>query len=293
MQLQGCYTALITPFDEKGEVDYVCLEKLVRRQVEGGVNGIVPVGTSGESPTLNFEEHSKVIETVIEAAGGQCKIIAGTGANSTSEAVDLTRHARRAGADATLQVTPYYNKPTQEGLYRHFSTVAEEGGLPVVLYQVPGRTGREIAVDTIERLAGKSRVIAVKEACPDIDRTSEILERCADIDVLSGDDSMTLPRMIVGGSGVISVASNLIPEDVSNMTKKALEKDWEGARALHKKLYPLYRDLFISTNPIPIKAAMAMAGLIQEQYRLPLCGMSDNDKEILRKSVIKAGVQVI
>lgn len=292
MRLEGCYTALVTPFKDTGAVDYETLRKLVKRQVESGVQGIVPVGTSGESPTLNFDEHTKVIETVIEAVNGSCTVIAGTGANSTAEAVELTRGARKMGADATLQVTPYYNKPTQEGLYRHFAAVAEEGGLPVVLYQVPGRTGREIAVDTIERLAEQAGVVAVKEACPDIDRTSEILNRCGDICVLSGDDSMTLPRMIVGGSGVISVASNLIPEEVAEMTGSALKGEWERAQQLHKKLYPLYRDLFVTTNPIPIKGAMAMAGLLQEVYRLPLCNMTDSEKEKVRQSALAAGVQI-
>ena len=292
MQLQGCFTALITPFTESGEIDYGQLKYLVQQQMEGGVSGIVPVGTSGESPTLSFEEHFKVVETVISTVAGKCKVIAGTGANSTSEAVELTKHARKAGADATLQVTPYYNKPTQEGLYRHFSTVAEEGGLPVVLYQVPGRTGRSIDVDTIERLASQSGVVAVKEACPDIDRTSEILNRCSRIDVLSGDDSMTLPRMIVGGSGVISVASNLIPGRISEMTSSALEGDWENARKLHSQLFPLFRDLFITTNPIPVKSAMAMAGLINEKYRLPLCEMEAGQRHILKQSVINAGLEL-
>ena len=292
MHLQGCFTALITPFTENGKVDHEQLKKLVQRQVDGGVSGIVPVGTSGESPTLSFEEHFKVVETVISTVAGKCKVIAGTGANSTSEAVDLTKHARKEGADATLQVTPYYNKPTQEGLYRHFSTIAEEGGLPVVLYQVPGRTGRSIDVDTVERLASQTGIVAVKEACPDIDRTSEILNRCKQIDVLSGDDSMTLPRMIVGGSGVISVASNLIPDRVSEMISSALAGDWEKARRLHGELFPLFRDLFITTNPIPIKSAMAMAGLINESYRLPLCEMEDEQKEILKQSVSAAGVDL-
>lgn len=292
MRLQGCYTALITPFTKTGEVDYQTLRKLVERQVKGGIQGIVPVGTSGESPTLNFNEHTRVIETVIEVVNGRCPVIAGTGANSTAEAVELTQDARKMGADATLQVTPYYNKPTQEGLFQHFATVAEQGGLPVVLYQVPGRTGRDIAVDTIERLAGQSGIVAVKEACPDIDRTSEILARCDNLSVLSGDDSMTLPRMIVGGSGVISVASNLIPEQVVEMTTAALEGNWGRAQQLHKKLYPLYRDLFVTTNPIPVKGAMAMAGLVEEVYRLPLCGMSESEKEKVRQSAIAAGVKI-
>lgn len=272
MKLAGCFTAQVTPFNA-GRVDYACLTKLIERQMNNGVSGIVPVGTSGESPTLNVEEHQRVIETTIKAVAGRGPVIAGTGANSTAEAVELSKHAASAGADATLQVTPYYNKPTQEGLYRHFSTIADDSGLPIVLYQVPGRSGRDIDVDTIERLAKNERVIAVKEACPDIDRTSEILSRC-DITVLSGDDSMTLPRMIIGGQGVISVASNVMPREVSAMVSAGLAGKWEEARQMHAKLYPLFRDLFIETNPIPVKSAMAMEDLLKEEYRLPLCELA-------------------
>lgn len=279
MKLAGCYTAQVTPF-QNGEVDYDCLRTLVKRQFDNCVTGIVPVGTSGESPTLSVTEHEKVIETTIEAAAGRGPVIAGTGANSTAEAVELSKHAAAAGADATLQVTPYYNKPTQEGLYRHFSAIADESGLPVVLYQVPGRTGRDIDIDTIVRLAENERIVAVKEACPDIDRTSEILARC-DITVLSGDDSMTLPRMIIGGQGVISVASNVIPREVSEMVSAGLSGDWNRAQQLHARLYPLFRDLFIETNPIPIKAAMAMRGLLEEKYRLPLCELSAANRQQL------------
>lgn len=284
MKLRGCFTAVVTPYQD-GKVDFAGLEKLVERQVEGGVDGLVPVGTTGESPTLNMDEHKQVILTVIRAVAGRCLVVAGTGANSTAEAVELTKFACDAGADATLQVTPYYNKPTQEGLYRHFLQVAEDGGLPVVLYHVPGRTGRGIDVDTIERLAGHERIVAVKEACGDIDRTSEIVGRCQNISVVSGDDSMTLPRMIIGAKGVISVASNLIPKEVADMVHAALEGRWEAAREQHARLYPLFRDLFIETNPIPIKAAMAMAGLLHEEYRLPLCPMSDAKRAILQGTV--------
>ena len=288
MELSGCFTALVTPFSN-GQVDYDCLTSLVERQVNNGVAGVVPVGTTGESPTLGVEEHEQVIETVIAAAAGRCKVIAGTGANSTAEAVELSKHAAEAGADATLQVTPYYNKPTQEGLYRHFSTVAEQSGIPIVLYQVPGRTGRDIAVDTVVRLAKHELVAAVKEACEDIDRTSDILSRC-DLTVLSGDDSMTLPRMIIGAKGVISVASNIIPREVSDMTAAALNGDWAKARELHAKFFPLFRDLFIETNPIPIKAAMAMRGLIKEEYRLPLCKLSEASRKALAATLDAVGV---
>lgn len=291
MDLHGCFTALITPFSG-GEVDYETLARLVEEQVDSGIDGIVPVGTTGESPTLTVGEHTEVIATVIRVANGRCKVIAGTGANSTAEAVELTRHARDAGADATLQVTPYYNKPNQEGLYQHFLKVGLEGGLPVVLYQVPGRTGRSIEVDTIERLSKHAEIVAVKEACEDIDRVSEILGRGCDVTVLSGDDSLTLPRMAVGGKGVISVASNLVPREVCKLVHAALDGDWPTAQSMHKQLYPLFRDLFIDTNPIPIKAAMAMVGKINEEYRLPLCALDDGKREALKASMRAAGVDV-
>ena len=229
MKFEGVYTALVTPF-RNGEVDYEALKKLVELQVAGRVSGIVPVGTTGESPTLSPQEHLKVIETVIETAAGRCQVIAGTGANSTEEAVFLTSEAKAVGADATLQVTPYYNKPTQEGLYRHFSTVADKVGLPVVLYNVPGRSGVPIAEATVARLAKNPVIMAVKEAAGSVDRVSAILDLC-DITVLSGDDSLTLPMMSVGAKGIISVSSNLIPGEMSAMVRAALEGDFAKAYA--------------------------------------------------------------
>lgn len=283
MTLRGCHTALVTPF-ANDEVSYDTLRALVERQIEGGVDGVAPVGTTGESPTVDFREHDKVIETVIEQVAGRCLVIAGTGANSTREAVELTRTAAKAGADATLQVTPYYNKPTQEGLYRHFATVADEGGLPVVLYNVPGRTGREIGVDTIARLASHPNVVAVKEAGGSVDRVNNILARC-EITVLSGDDSLALPMMAVGGEGVISVASNVVPDRVSAMVHDALAGRWEEARRRHRELFPLFRDLFIETNPIPVKAALATLGLIELEYRLPLCELAPESCAALEQTL--------
>ncbi len=288
--LQGCYTAIVTPFRD-GELDLDALGELLEMQMQGGVDGIVPVGTTGESPTLDFDEHERVIEFVAEAVNHRCQVIAGTGANCTAEAVRLTKHAASEDVDATLQVTPYYNKPTQEGLYRHFSTIADEGGLPVVLYNVPGRSGREIAVDTIVRLAKHPNIIAVKEAGGSVDRVSQILDAC-DITVLSGDDSLTLPMMSVGGKGVISVASNVVPEAVANMVHHALNNVWDSASELHAKLYPLFRDLFIETNPIPVKAALAMMGMIQEEYRLPMCPLQEENRSQLIESLRKAGVEI-
>lgn len=283
----GTYTALVTPFRADGSLDEDSLRRLVERQVEAGVDGVVPVGTTGESPTLDYAEHARVIEVTVEAAARRIKVIAGTGSNSTHEAVDLTRGAMAAGADATLQVTPYYNKPSQEGLYRHFAAVADIG-LPVVVYNIPGRTARDVDLDTLARLADHPRIVAVKESTGQIERVSELRCRCPNLTVLSGDDALTLPMMVVGAAGVISVASNVAPREVAAMVRHAREGRWEEARALHARLYPLFRDLFIDTNPIPVKAAMEMLGLGAAVYRLPLCPMSEDRLDRLRKT-LKAG----
>ncbi len=278
---RGAYTAIITPFNKNGSVDYAKLRDLINMQVENGIDGIVPVGTTGESPTVDYEEHVKIIEVSIEASRKRIKVIAGTGANSTREAVELTKKAMAAGADATLQVTPYYNKPNQAGLIKHFSAVADLG-LPTILYNIPGRTGREITVDTVVELAKHPKIVAVKEAGGSVERVSQIVTR-SKIEVLSGDDSLTLPMMAVGAVGVISVASNVAPKMVADMVHHALHERWAEARALHLKLYRLFTDLFIDTNPIPVKAAMAMMGLCEESYRLPLCSMNDKQKAQLRE----------
>ena len=278
--LAGAYTAIVTPFNRDGSVDYGKFRELMDIQAAAGIDGIVPVGTTGESPTLDFEDHFKVIDAAVDACKGRMQVIAGTGANATAEALKLTKHAQDIGADATLQVTPYYNKPNQEGLMRHFSAVADLG-LPVVLYNVPGRSGREIAVDTVVKLAEHPHITAVKEAGGSVDRVSAIL-RQSDITVLSGDDSLTFPMMAVGAKGIISVASNIAPGPVAEMTHLALDGKWDEARALHLKYHRLFSDLFIDTNPIPVKAAMAMMGMIEEVYRLPLCPIADDLKEQLR-----------
>ncbi len=283
MTLQGTFTAIVTPFDTTGQVDWPRLRRLVEIQIEAGVDGIVPVGTTGESPSLSYEEHMKVIQTTIEAANGRLTVIAGTGANATSEALELTRQALKAGADATLQVTPYYNKPSQEGLYRHFSAVTDLG-LPVVLYNVPGRAGCEIAVDTIVRLSKHPHIAAVKEAGGSVDRVSAIRSAC-DIAILSGDDALAHPMIAVGAQGVISVASNIIPGPIVELIRAALAGDAARARELHLQYWPLFHALFLDTNPIPIKAAMAMTGLIEEVYRLPLCAASNEVKSALRATL--------
>ena len=285
---QGAYTALITPFGRDGAVDYGRLRELVEFQIAGGIDGLVPVGTTGESPTLDAEEHLEVIRVVVEAAAGRVKVIAGTGANSTAEALELTARAKDLGVDGTLQVTPYYNKPTQTGLLRHFSAVADLG-LPVILYNVPGRAGCEIAVPTVAELAKHPQVVAVKEAAGSVDRVSRLKAAC-EIDVFSGDDGLTLPMMSVGGCGVISVASNVAPRAVADLVHAAAAGRWDEARALHYRYYALFNDVFIETNPIPIKAAMEMAGLGPAVYRLPLCELAPANREKLRATLQACGV---
>ncbi len=283
MSIQGLYTALITPFSH-GAVDYGKLKEIVEMQIAGGVDGILPTGTTGESPTLSVEEHLDVIEKVIEYANGRCKIMAGTGANCTEEAIKLTRRAKAMGADSCLQVTPYYNKPTQEGLYRHFSKIADDCGLPSVLYNVPGRTGVAIAADTIARLASNPNIVAVKEAGGSVERVSEILNLC-DITVMSGDDSLTVPMMAVGAKGVISVASNIYPAELKKMVDFCAAGNFAEGLKLHRRFYSLFKHLFIESNPIPVKAAMAMMGLIEEEYRLPLSPISEKNRAILAETL--------
>ncbi|MCX6997938.1 MAG: 4-hydroxy-tetrahydrodipicolinate synthase [Kiritimatiellaeota bacterium] len=269
---QGAYTALVTPFNRNGAVDYDKLRALIEEQVAAGMDGIVPAGTTGESPTLDYAEHNQVIAVCVQAARKRFKVIAGTGANSTKEALELTRHALDAGADATLQVTPYYNRPSQTGLLRHFTAVADLG-LPMVLYNIPGRTGREIELATVVELAQHQHIVAIKEAGGSVDRVSQLVQRCA-LEVLSGDDALTLPMMAVGAVGVISVASNVAPRPVADLVRAALRGDWPTAQALHRQYYRLFTDLFLDTNPVPVKAALALQGKIEETYRLPLCEMA-------------------
>ncbi|MDD5678451.1 MAG: 4-hydroxy-tetrahydrodipicolinate synthase [Kiritimatiellae bacterium] len=283
---EGAYTAIVTPFTKDNRVDYGKLKELIELQIQGGMDGIVPVGTTGESPTLDNEEHKKVIETAVKACHGRIKVIAGTGANSTSEALELTGHALRMGADGTLQVSPYYNKPNQEGLYRHFSAVADLG-LPVILYNIPGRCGVEIAVDTVVRLARHPNIKAIKEAAGSVPRVNQILALC-DLCVLCGDDPLTLPMMAVGAKGVISVAANIAPKPVADMVHAAQGGRWDEARRLHQAYFQLFNDMFIDTNPIPVKAALALMGRIEETYRLPLCAMSPALKKRLDETLRKA-----
>ena len=283
--LQGAHTAIVTPFNIDGSVDFGKYGELIDIQIENGIDGIVPVGTTGESPTLNNTEHMKVIEETVRLVNGRAKVIAGTGANSTAEAVELTVCAKEFGIDATLQVTPYYNKPNQEGLYRHFSTVADLG-VPVMLYNVPGRSSREIAIETVVRLAQHENVVAVKEAGGDVARVKQTLDAC-DIEVLSGDDALGLAMMRDGGLGIVSVASNIVPNVIADLVHASLDQNWDVAQALHDQYIDLFDIMFVDTNPIPVKAALAMMGRIEEVYRLPLCELSDADKETLRTVLVK------
>lgn len=271
--LTGAITALVTPF-ERGAVAYDQLRKLVDWQIKKGINGLVPVGTTGESPTVDYDEHDEIIRVTIEAARGRVPVIAGTGSNSTREAIQLTKHAHDAGADAMLVVAPYYNRPTQEGLFQHLCAVAECTDKPIVLYSIPGRCGIEISVGVIERLRARyAHVNHIKEAGGSVDRVDQIVAALGDaVTVLSGDDSLTLPFMAVGAKGVISVASNLYPTSVAKLSALALQGDYAKARALHRKLYPVFKTIFIESNPAPIKAAMARAGVIgSAEVRPPLC----------------------
>lgn len=271
----GTYTALVTPF-RNGAVDEAAFESLIEWQIESGITGVVPVGTTGESPTLDRAEHTRVIELAVKAARGRCKVIGGTGSNSTDEAIALTEDAEKVGADAALLVTPYYNKPTQEGLFRHFKAIAGRTKLPVILYSIPGRCGIEVAVDTAVRLAKEcANIVGIKEAGGSVERVSQLRAALpADFSILSGDDSLTLPFLSVGADGVISVASNIIPREMVRMVSAFAEGRAAEAREVHGKFYPLFRDLFIETNPIPIKTALSMAGRITGEFRLPLCEMA-------------------
>ena len=282
---KGAFTAIVTPFKEDGRLDEKALKALVEFQIKNKIDGIVPCGTTGESPTLDYEEHHKVIKIVVDASNGKVPVIAGTGSNSTKEAVEMTRKAADAGADASLQVCPYYNKPTQEGLYRHFSEIAKSVDIPIIIYNIQSRTAVNLETATLARLAKEhSNIVGVKEASGNMPQMMEVISSLPkNFSVLSGDDILTLPLMSCGGHGVISVASNIIPNEIHNLTECALNGDFKKAEELHYKYLPLFKGIFIETNPIPIKAALAMKGMIKEIYRLPMCEMKDENKDKLRK----------
>lgn len=286
----GSLVALVTPFHQ-GKVDYKTIDELVQFHLDNGTDGIVPVGTTGESPTLTHEENKKVIERVVKAVNGKVPVIAGAGSNSTAEAIELTAFSKKIGADATLQVGPYYNKPTQEGFYQHFKAIAEEVDLPIVLYNIPGRCGGSgMTPETVARLSELENIVAIKEATGSLDQASQIGLLC-DLTILSGDDSLTLPLASVGGKGVISVVANIVPADVKAMTDLILEGDFLAARKWHYKLLELSGNLLcMSTNPIPIKAAMSMLNMASDEMRLPMTELEESKKGKLEKILANYGL---
>jgi len=286
----GSIVAIVTPF-KNGKVDEKAFGDLIDWHISSGTNAIVPCGTTGESATLEYEEHYRVIEIAVKTANKRIPVIAGTGANSTDETIMITKQAKKLGADAALLVAPYYNKPTQEGLYRHYKAVAEAVKMPIILYNVPGRTAVNILPSTVARLAGIKNIVAIKEATGDMKQVSEVIRLCGDrITVLSGDDFTTFPLLALGGKGVISVTANIAPRDVSDMCRLWEEGKYEKARALHYKLEPLNQAMFIETNPIPAKTALALMGRIREEFRLPLCEMSEANREKLRMTIKDYGL---
>jgi len=284
--LKGSIVAIVTPF-KKGKVDEKALGDLIEWHIAQGTNGIVPCGTTGEASTLDYKEHYRVIDITVKTVNKRIPVIAGTGANATDETIMITKQAKKSGADAALLVSPYYNKPTQEGLYRHYKAVAESVDIPIVLYNVPGRTAVNILPSTVARLAEIENIVAIKEATGDMKQVSEVIRLCRDrITVISGDDFTTLPLLALGGKGVISVSANVSPKDMSMMCSLWMKGQHDRARAIHYKLEPLNAAMFIETNPIPVKTALAMMGKIQEEFRLPLCEMSTANKDKLRKVLV-------
>ncbi len=289
MELKGVYTALITPFTDRQEVDYEGLRQNVAHQINAGVAGILPLGTTGETPTLSREEQDKIITTAVEEAKGKTAVLVGTGSNCTAHAIENSKRAQELGADGVLVVTPYYNKPTQEGIVRHFQAISENLEIPIVVYNIKGRTGVNIETATMKRLSELKNVIGVKEASGDIGQIGDVINiiqsRCETFSVISGDDAMTLPLIALGGTGIISVVSNLIPELIVQLVETALHGDFARARHLHYRLLPLFKAAFIETNPVPIKAAMSMCGMPSGPCRLPLCEMQAVNEEKLRKTL--------
>jgi 4-hydroxy-tetrahydrodipicolinate synthase len=292
MMIKGAITALVTPFNKDGTIDEACYKRLLARQVSEGINGVVPCGTTGESATMTHKEHEHLIELTVKEIDGKVPVIAGAGSNSTSEALSLTKHAKDFGADAVLSVCPYYNKPTNNGILLHYSTIASKVDIPIIIYNVPGRTGKNIEPETVLKLAEEhSNIVAVKEASGSLPQMMDILlNKPKHFDVISGDDNLTVPLVYMGGIGIISVASNYIPKLITQMTQAALAHRWEEANRLHYQLLPFMKGIFIETNPVPIKGAMAMKGLIEENYRSPICPMSPENKEKLKRIMDKAGI---
>jgi len=287
---KGAFTAIVTPF-KNGQFDEAAYRELIEFQVKGGIHGIVPCGTTGESPTLSHAEHKRVVETCIDQVKKRVPVIAGSGSNNTAEAVELTLHAQKAGADAALMITPYYNKPTQEGLYQHYKTVASQTKIPIVVYNVPGRTSLNLLPETMARLAGIPHIVGLKDATGDLKQGCKTLELCGDkITVLSGDDFTTFPLLCVGGMGVISVVSNAAPADMAGMCNAFFAGDLAQARALHYKMWPLTEAMFYETNPVPVKTALKLMGKITGEVRQPLCPMSAANEDKLRQVMQKYGL---
>jgi 4-hydroxy-tetrahydrodipicolinate synthase len=283
----GSMVALVTPFKE-GKVDWQSLEALVDFHIQNGTNGIVPCGTTGESATLDHKEHHEVIERVIKVVNKRIPVIAGTGSNSTAEAVALTKGAEKAGADGALMISPYYNRPTQEGIYQHYKKVASEVGIPIIVYNIPGRTGSKIEPETLARLSEIKNVAGVKEATGSVDQAIDVIRLCGDnLAVYSGEDSLTFSLMALGGKGVISTVANIAPKEMSQLTDACLEEKWERGRDLQLKLVPLIRGVFLETNPIPIKTALALMGMCTSELRLPLTPMSEGNLKKLRQTMVE------
>jgi len=288
----GSITALVTPFRD-GALDTEALKGLIEAQIAAGTRGLVPCGSTGESATLSYEEHGRVVELTVKTAAGRVPVIAGSGSNSTAETVMLTRHAREAGADAALLITPYYNKPTQQGLYEHYSEVARAVDIPIVLYNVPGRTSVNMLPDTVARLSEIDNIVGIKEATGDMAQVSEVIEKSRKgFCVLSGDDPTTFPLLALGGQGVISVTSNILPGDMSAMCEAFASGDIEEARRLHYRLLPMHRAMFLETNPIPVKTALALVGAVAEEFRLPLSRMAPENRERLARALKDYGIEV-
>ena len=288
--IQGCATALVTPFKPNGELDEEGLRELVSLQERAGIDYIVPCGTTGESATMTHKEHLKVIEIVLDQVK-RAKVIAGAGSNSTLEAIQLTKGAKDMGAKAILSISPYYNKPTQNGIVKHYETIADAADIPIIIYNVPGRTGSNILPSTVLKLAGHPNIVGVKEASGNIGQIMAILAKAPKgFSVMSGDDAMTFPMMSLGGNGVISVASNVAPEEVCNMVHSALDGNWTEARKQHFRLLDLFNNLFIETNPIPVKTALRLMGRTSGTFRLPLCDMEPANLEVLTKTLAQIGL---
>jgi 4-hydroxy-tetrahydrodipicolinate synthase len=283
---RGTFTALVTPF-RNGAIDAAAFEKLIDNQIASGVTGVVAVGTTGESPTLSHEEREELIQLAVTTAKKRCQVLAGTGSNATQHAVSDTKRAEKLGADGALLVAPYYNKPSQEGLFRHFKTIADATSLPIILYNIPGRCGVDIGPDTVARLAKESsNIVSIKEASGSVERVSELRARLPEsVTILSGDDSLTLPFMSVGAVGVVSVASNLFPQEVVALVRAFESGDTKSAMNLHRRMFPLFKDLFIEPNPVPIKTALGWRGMISGEVRLPLCEMTEANQARLRKTL--------